>query len=68
MKRCECCDHPLEHAIAEVIARYNAPIPPPTHRETIAFLQAALDEFRGDDVGPPSPVQFVAADDPPEEP
>lgn len=46
MKRCECCDHPLEHAIREVIARYNAPIPPPTHRETIIMLQDALDEWR----------------------
>ena len=45
MKRCECCDHPLQHAIRAVIARYEAPIPPPTHEGTIRALRQALDDF-----------------------
>jgi len=48
MRRCECCDHPLQHAIWAVINRYEAPIPPPTHAETIEALRDALQEWEDD--------------------
>ena len=47
MKPCDCCDHPLQHAVRAVIARYEAPIPPPTHGATIQALRDALSEFEG---------------------
>ena len=43
--RCECCDHPLQHAIREVVARYEAPIPPPSLGSVIRNLRAALADF-----------------------
>lgn len=42
---CECCDHPLQHLIREVIARYEAPIPPPTHQATIRALRLGLQDW-----------------------
>lgn len=42
---CDCCDHPLQHLIHRVIARYEAPIPPPTHSETIQALRHGLQDW-----------------------
>jgi len=39
---CDCCDHPLQHAIRSVVARYEAPIPPPTARQIIDDLKDRL--------------------------
>lgn len=28
MKKCECCDHPLQHAIRKALATYDNAVPP----------------------------------------
>lgn len=40
--RCDCCDHPLQHTIRMVIARYEAPIPPPSARAMYLELRDEL--------------------------
>jgi len=45
---CDCCDHPLQHVIRHAIARYEAPIPPPTAREIIADLKDQLQMWEDD--------------------
>ena len=42
---CEACDHPLQHIIRAVIARYDAPIPRPTARQMRDELANALEEW-----------------------
>ena len=46
--KCECCDHPLEHAIAYAIARYEAPIPPPTLKTLVHGLRQALEDWKAE--------------------
>lgn len=41
-KCCDCCDHPLQHVIRGVIARYHAPIPRPSLAEVIEGLEDEL--------------------------
>jgi hypothetical protein len=48
MTTCDCCDHPLQHLIRVVIARYDAPIPPPSQSETIARLREGLEDWEND--------------------
>lgn len=43
-----CGCHPLQHLIAQVIARYEAPIPPPTHAQTIAALKDGLEQWEAE--------------------
>lgn len=53
---CPCCDHPLQHAIRRVLARYRAPIPPPPLSEVMEELDYALTTWENDsgDFGAPS--------------
>ena len=48
MKHCECCDHPLQHLIRETVARYDAPIPPPTAKWMADHLNEGLKEWEED--------------------
>ena len=47
MTHCECCDHPLQHAIRAALAMDRAPIPYAgrTHQTIMANLEMALDEW-----------------------
>jgi hypothetical protein len=45
---CDCCDHPLAHAIREILAREAAPIPPAPRGMIITMLQAALEAWEAD--------------------
>ena len=44
---CDCCDHPLQHAIREAMAMDEAPIPYSgrTHGAIMANLKAALQDW-----------------------
>ena len=50
MKRCECCDHPLQHAIRAVLARDAAPIPYDgrTHVSLMRELRDGLTEWESE--------------------
>lgn len=43
-----CGCHPLQHLIAEVIDRYEAPIPPPSHAATIQALRDGLADWKAE--------------------
>jgi len=61
---CDCCDNSLQHAMSGIIARYEAPIPPPTHAATIAALREALEAWEEQKPEPPSgPWVIRALDD-----
>lgn len=56
MRQCECCDHPLQHAIRAVIARYEAPIPAPSAAELVSELQHATAMWEdSQEATPPEP-------------
>lgn len=52
--RCDCCDHPLQHLVRQVIARYEAPIPPPTTGAIVRELRDGLADWE-DEQNPPRP-------------
>ena len=47
-RRCECCDHPLQHAIRMALEAYREAVPPLTVATVMANLKFDLEQWEAD--------------------